>query len=445
MTLTKNQKKRLRAKQSQITGNGDYKQVLKAVKSLALKQDKMVSNLGGKVGGAIGKKLGNKKLGSQLGRGAADLLIGRGDYTLVSNSLMTGSNHVPLFSADGKRGIRIIEKEYVGDVYSGELVPGSASTSFKSEVYDVNPANTKLFPWLSKMANLFDQWEPNGIVCQFVSTSSEFNGANQALGAVIMATDYDITDPVYNSKQEMENAAYACSTKPANNLQHGLECDPKERPTRLLYTRSNRNEDGRVSQSLADLGKFQIATQGVSQANINLGELWITYDITFYKKQVLTDEEGVQNRFVEWRVAPVDVDVDKGWLKPFIEMEPSEGNITDITVTSTDDSNVWINFGPNNTRGRFQMFLSYETDADYDHEVVFLESDSGTDGLTIVQNPTWDLKAGTGRYWQMTAVVDLTKGNQRVKCGLTPSNMTGPAMKFLIQQVNPEADYEPDS
>jgi hypothetical protein len=35
-----------------------------------------------------------------------------------------------------------------------------------------------------------------------------------------------------------------------------------------------------------DLGNFQLATQGVSAAGVTLGELWVSYDITFYKKQL---------------------------------------------------------------------------------------------------------------------------------------------------------------
>jgi len=132
------------------------------------------------------------------------------------------------------------------------------------------------------MANLYDQWEPNGIVFEYVSTSSEYNGSSQALGAVIMATDYDSYDPVYGSKQAMENADYACSTKPANGLLHGIECDPNERPTPLLYT-STVNGAPLTSTNLA---VFQVATQGCSTAGVTLGELWVSYDITFYKKQI---------------------------------------------------------------------------------------------------------------------------------------------------------------
>jgi hypothetical protein len=179
------------------------------------------------------------------------------------------------------RGTRITEREFIGNVTSGTLSGGS--TIFSNSSYLLNPTNSSLFPWLSRFADLYDQWEPHGIILEFVTTSSEYNGSSQALGTVIMATDYDPYDQPFANKQEMENSDYACSTKPSNDLLHGIECAVKERPTRILFCKqSNAN----VPLTNVNLGLFQLATQGCSTSGTTLGELWITYDITFYKKQL---------------------------------------------------------------------------------------------------------------------------------------------------------------
>jgi hypothetical protein len=81
----------------------------------------------------------------------------------------------------------------------------------------------------------------------------------------------------------MENADYACSTKSSHSVAHGIECDPDERPTKLLYTGP---AGAGESLNMYNLGRFQIASQGMSTAGTNLGELWVSYDITFYKKQI---------------------------------------------------------------------------------------------------------------------------------------------------------------
>lgn len=238
-----------------------------------------VKALSSSAGRTIGALVGQADLGAKAGSQLAKL-FGHGDYEIKANSLMKNVATGSAFSKEGKRGTRIIEREYIGDVFSGTL--SGSTTGFSKTTYNVNPTNSLAFPWLSTIANQYDQWEPHGIVFEFVSTSSEFNGVSQALGAVIMASDYDAYDPDYLSKQEMENSDYACSTKPANNLLHGVECDIRERPTRSLYT----STDNGVPLTSSTLSKLTVATQGCSTAGVNLGELWVSYDITFYKKQL---------------------------------------------------------------------------------------------------------------------------------------------------------------
>lgn len=265
-----------------LRGRGDYTD---ADRKLLQKIDGKIPEVNlGNIGKTIGGKFGLGGLGESVGKGLSSL-FGMGDYAVKTNTLMQVPNahaaSIPTFSKDGKRGIRVVEREYLGDVYSGPVLVNS-STSFNNQTYRLNPADPVTFPWLSRIASNFDQWEPNGIVFEFISTSSEFNGTSQALGTVILASEYDVSDPAYVNKVEMENSDYANSTKPSQTAMHGLECDPAERPTPILYT-----GDFPVGEhKFYDLCNFQIATQGMSVVNQNLGELWISYDISFFKKQV---------------------------------------------------------------------------------------------------------------------------------------------------------------
>jgi hypothetical protein len=297
---------RRKTPKSSLRGKGDYSQEImdlpKPLPRLEAKIDhleKMLtkshanananSSLGSSVGRALGTLVGQGDLGGMAGKAAGTLMskyFGHGDYTLKSNSLFPGRNSssaagpvVPKFSNQGKRGTRIIERECLGDLISS-ATPGQ----FNNTPYPINPTNSATFPWLSKLAVNYDQWEPNGIVFEFVSTSSEFNGASQALGTVIMATDYDTYDVTYPNKIQMENADYACSTRPSNCLEHGIECDKNERLSPLLYTAS---PGSGLPLTQTTLGNFQVATTGCSVASVNLGEIWVSYDITFYKKQLL--------------------------------------------------------------------------------------------------------------------------------------------------------------
>lgn len=285
------------SKRPVLKGRGDYDESVNAIKDPLRRMEAKVDHLEKSINKtatvknaatSIGRTLGNFVNQGELGALAGSALskyFGHGDYAVKSNSLMGTGRAVPKF--DGKRGTRIQEREFLGDVFSGPVLTAGA-TDFDSASYNVNPTNRALFPWLSQFAGLYDQWEPNGIVLEFVSTSSEFNGASQALGTVVMATDYDPYDPPFPSKQEMENSDYACSTKPSQALAHGLECSPQERPTELLYTGTGNG----APLTSTSLGSFQLATKGCSTVGTVLGELWISYDITFYKKQINTDLTG---------------------------------------------------------------------------------------------------------------------------------------------------------
>jgi len=292
-------------RQARLRGKGDYSADIIGETDLAKRLEKKIDHLekslvhvtpslskGASLAGrALGSFIGQGDLGALAGEQLSKLL-GYGDYrtSIRGNSLMgsTSGTAVPKFQGDGKRGIRLTEREFIGNVLSGSL--SSGSSVFTNQSYKLIPTDSATFPWLSKIAGLFDQWEPHGIVFEFHTTSSTFNGTSQALGAVVMATDYDVNDPPYASKQIMENADYACSSVPSASLLHGVECDPKERPLDVMYTTP------RVNQlNFSTLGNFQIATQGCSTAGTTLGELWVSYDITFYKKQLVSSAADVPN------------------------------------------------------------------------------------------------------------------------------------------------------
>lgn len=287
---------------SKIRGRGDYDlssptldKLTTAVQHIDSRIKKMEGSTGGMkssvgqaaslAGRAAGTLLGN----SNLGQLAAEKLagyFGYGDYDVHRNSLMGKGADVGLtFEKDGRRGTRIIEREYIGDLRAGGTIVNGAST-FNIQGFPINPGMPQTFPWLSSIAQQFEEYRPNGIIFEFISTSSVYNGTSQALGVVVTATDYDPSDALYVNKLQMESADYSMSCKASDNLLHGIECDPKERGDAVLYVRSS-GVPSTDNVKFYDLGIFQIATQGMSVAGVTLGEVWVSYDITFYKKQLL--------------------------------------------------------------------------------------------------------------------------------------------------------------
>ncbi len=290
--MTKNNKNKnsvranVKSNKLKLVGKGDYNVTSDEFSQLQSKLDKIESRLPNiksgleSFGSKIGGMFGSSELGKRAGSGVSKLL-GFGDYTIMSNSLMKATADgviVPKFDNKGTNGIRVREREYLGDVVSG------TANSFLNRVYPITPTASETFPWLSTIAHQFDQWEPNGLVFEFISTSSDFNGSAQGLGSIVMATDYDVTEPPYPNKIVMDNADYSSSGKPSVNQMHGVECDTTQRPYRVMYTKGV----DATTQNRNTLGNFQIASAGVSANTVTLGELWVSYDITFYKKQLLS-------------------------------------------------------------------------------------------------------------------------------------------------------------
>jgi len=201
------------------------------------------------------------------------LVRGSGDYTIDGNS-----QQVPQFASG--RTFRISHREYIQDVES--------SIGFVNSTFPLNPANAACFPWLSNIALNFQEYIVHGMVFQFVSTSADaLNSTNTALGTVIMGTDYNAANLPYASKQAAENAEFTVSCRPSMSLRHAIECDPHQSPIGELYIRTGAQPSD-TDIRLYDLGRFQIATQGMQAASVNIGELWVTYQVALFKPRLFS-------------------------------------------------------------------------------------------------------------------------------------------------------------
>jgi hypothetical protein len=238
------------------------------MKQLAQAVGKM---LGGSFGGPVGANIGG------IAAGAISRISGFGDYTVRSNSLTTmgatTADSCPAFTR-GDNTVRIRHREYITDLVS-------AGTGFNSTQYVLNPGNPGMFPWLSSIAGQFQEYSLHGAVVTFKSTSSEY-ASGAGLGAVVIASNYNAADYPYQTKIDMENTEFCVSTKPSLSIIHPIECDPRQSSQRIKFTRD-------VGQPVSDVNLYDwcnttVATSGLSApSGVSIGELWITYDIEFFK------------------------------------------------------------------------------------------------------------------------------------------------------------------
>lgn len=418
-----------KVRSARLRGRGDYSADILEEPDLARRLEKKIDHLekslvhatpsiksgAGMAGRALGSLLGQGDLGALAGESLAKL-FGYGDYSarIKGNSLMAGvaGNSVPKFQGDGKRGVRLMEREFLGNVTAGSLVSGS--TTFTNTAYNLNPTDPATFPWLSKIAQLFDQWEPHGIVFEFHTTSSTFNGSSQALGAVVMATDYDFNDANYSSKQVMENADYACSSVPSNNLLHGVECDPHERPLDVMYTTVRA-----ATPNFSSLGKFQIATQGMSVANVVVGELWVSYDITFYKKQLAASTADIP-----WIGGTGSSAIGTPIFNPNVTFGSYQMTSTVIIGTGTD-----VFFPPAQDSGKYIMVAS--TDNYQVGDSAAFDPTAGAVNCSVISAAVPSLTVGGSEIFRY--FIQINAPGAKIRLGL--KNTVGGNQKVHITQV----------
>lgn len=229
---------------------------------------------------SIGESLGSK-VGGFLGNAAQNIfkrITGLGDYTISQNSLINNVGaSPPVFNTLSDRSTVIRHREYITDV--------TGSVAFNLTQYAINPGLIGTFPWLSSVANNYETYQLKGMVFEYKSTSAvALNSTNTALGTVVLATQYDVADPQFSTKINMENYEFSTSASPATSMMHPIECDPSKSPLARLYIRAGAPASGRDSR-FYDIGNFNIATVGMQAASV-IGELWVTYEVELFKPKL---------------------------------------------------------------------------------------------------------------------------------------------------------------
>jgi hypothetical protein len=250
------------------------------------KKNKPFATVGQTLGSAVGGLFGSPMIGSGVGRWLGKgigSIFGSGDYEMVGQSpsynVLSNGSQIPKFSTTHATNI-VCHREFLGDI--------TGTTTFTNRRYPINPGSTITFPWLSTIAQNYQQYRIHGIIFEFRPLITDFV-TNGAPGVVIMATNYNADEPLYTTKQAMENSEYAVSVKPTRDLIHAVECAPGQTVLSELYVRPG-GLASNLDLKFTDLGNFQFATQG--NPTQLLGELWCSYNIEFFKPLLPNDVGG---------------------------------------------------------------------------------------------------------------------------------------------------------
>ncbi len=239
----------------------------------------LIRQLGALGGGALGTYAGNPAVGAAAGNslGAAiSKWLGFGDYSVGTNSIVQkASTGIPMMHKEGQ-SVTIRHREFIATVTSS-----TDFTVLKS--FRLNPGDHETFPWLSTVANSFQEYKFKGVVFHYIPTSGHaISGTSPSLGSVMMQTSYRANDTPPDSKSELLNEYWSGEVVPSETFAHPIECNPAENPFNVQYVRRGEVPTG-DNQLFYDLGVTHLCTQGQLANGNNLGDIWVTYEVELKK------------------------------------------------------------------------------------------------------------------------------------------------------------------
>jgi hypothetical protein len=102
-----------------------------------------------------------------------------------------------------------------------------------------------------------------------------------------MACQYASNEPAFINKQQILNYEYSVDGKPSIPcLMLPIECSPRETTISELYVRTGAVPSGSDIR-LYDLGTVYVSTYGGQQANVVIGELFVTYIVDLLKPKLV--------------------------------------------------------------------------------------------------------------------------------------------------------------
>jgi len=174
------------------------------------------------------------------------------------------------FKASKNGDVRVIHREYCQDL------PGSVG--FNEDSFFINPGRSTLFPWLSSLANNFESYIFNRLRFCYETESS-----TASTGTVILAVDYDASDPVPSSKAQV--MAYQGAVRSPAWAPCCFEASKESLSKRKSYFVRLGAVPSGSDIHLYDVGVFYACTQGMA-STAAVGELYVEYDVTLMTPQL---------------------------------------------------------------------------------------------------------------------------------------------------------------
>jgi hypothetical protein len=161
---------------------------------------------------------------------------------------------------------RIRHREYIAEVTAGATNP----SVFKVTQYAINPGQAATFPWLSRISANYESYVFEELRFKFETEAPTSLG-----GSLVLAVDYDASDPEPTSKQQAMTYRSSVRSAPWAPCEHrSLPEDLHKSKTN--FVRINAQPNGTDIKTF-DIGNLYVISQGVLTGGSVLGELYVEY------------------------------------------------------------------------------------------------------------------------------------------------------------------------
>jgi hypothetical protein len=164
---------------------------------------------------------------------------------------------------------RISHREYIVDIVAKVAGP---PTTFNATQFAVNPGQQASFPWLSRVATNYESYVFNSLrFCYETEAPSSLGGT------LVMALDYDASDPAPTTKQQAMSYRSSVRSAPWSACCHtSLAEDLHKAKTNFIRIGA---QPANTDIKTYDIGNLYVISQGVGTSGATLGELYVEYDV----------------------------------------------------------------------------------------------------------------------------------------------------------------------
>lgn len=222
--------------------------------------------------------------------------------------------------------------EYIADV------PGSSAFNVLS--YPVNPGQSSTFPWLSQMASLYESYKFEDLEFQYQNTCG-----TSVNGLAMLAIDYDASDPAPVDKTQIASYQGYARDAPWKDFVHkSSRQNLNKRDTYFVRTGVlSANQDIK----LYDTGNLFQASQGMSDPQITVGELYVKYRVRLMTPQLQNVAVGL-SKSGRYTATPSTNTTVAGSNAPLVF---SGDSTSGVVLTATSAFNCLINIQSSVTSG----------------------------------------------------------------------------------------------